>query len=122
MKSSVGPNKIEGWILKTPPSVNHYVKHTRSGRHYKTSEAETFMQMVAIAFKGKRLPKARYAVTITFWLGKGERLDVDNAPKCCLDALARCGAIASDSYVDELHVYKDRDSENPRTNILAWCL
>jgi crossover junction endodeoxyribonuclease RusA len=114
--------KIEGLILRTPPSVNHYVKHTRSGRHYKTPEAETFMQMVAIAFRGLTLPKARYGVTINFWLGKGERLDVDNAPKCCLDALVRCGAIASDSYVDELHVYKKRDRANPRTYICASSL
>ena len=115
-------SQIEGWITRTPPSVNHYVKHTRSGRHYKTSDAESFMQRVAIVFLGKKLPKARYGVTINFWLGKGERLDVDNAPKCCMDALVRCGAIASDSYVDELHVYKDRDSQNPNTNILVWCL
>jgi len=122
MKSSVGLKEIEGWIARTPPSVNHYVKHTRSGRHYKTSDAENFMQLVAIAFRGKQLTKDRYGVTIHFWLGKGERLDVDNAPKCCLDALVRCGAIASDSYVDALHVYKDRDSKNPRTKILAWLL
>lgn len=111
---------IEGWIGKTPPSVNHYVRHSMGGRHYRTSEANTFMQMVAIAFRGLRLPKARYSVSIHFWLGRGKKMDVDNAPKCCLDALVRCGAIVSDAYVDELHVEKFRGE--PKTHILVRSL
>ena len=111
---------ISGTVRGTPPSVNSYVRHSH-GRHYRTAKTDDFMQRVAIAFRGKKLsPKARYYVEIHLYLGKGDRIDVDNAPKTVLDALAKCGAIKSDSQVDSMSITKDRDRENPRTEIVVF--
>jgi Holliday junction resolvase RusA-like endonuclease len=61
--------------------------------------------------------KLRYHVRINVMLGKGQRLDIDNGLKVCLDALKDCGAIHSDAAVTALSVSMGRDAENPRTEI-----
>lgn len=102
-----------------PPSVNHYVKHTRMGRHYKTPEAEAFAQRLALAsgeHRGKNIEAV--SVAIILFLGKGQRLDIDNAPKVVLDSLVRCGVIRSDASIMTLIVTKYRaDKSSVRIEI-----
>jgi crossover junction endodeoxyribonuclease RusA len=104
-----------------PPSVNHYVKHTRNGRHYVTAEAKAFKEAVAIFAKG-RVEADEYLVVSIVWLGAGQRGDVDNFPKVVLDALVDAGVIHSDAAVREIRFRKERDPKNPRTEIevMAW--
>ena len=100
-----------------PPSVNHYVKHTRSGRHYKTPEAIAFQQALALFAKHQSIKAKAYRVHYTVYQGKGSRGDVDNYAKCILDGMVHAGVIHSDAAITELSMAKQRDWENPRTEI-----
>ena len=100
-----------------PPSVNHYVKHTRSGRHYVTAEARAFKDSIAIFAAGQTVAAKEYGVEIAVFLGKGDRIDIDNIPKCCLDGLKDAGVIHSDAAITKLTLEKGRDWQNPRTEI-----
>jgi Holliday junction resolvase RusA-like endonuclease len=98
-----------------PPSVNHYVKHTRTGRRYVTGEATAFKQALADFNRGEFVQGRAFSVQIDVTLGKGDRGDVDNFPKLCLDGLADAGAFRdfkgkplSDAYVTKLCVNVDR--------------
>lgn len=104
-----------------PPTVNSYVRHTRAGRHYKTPEARRFRESVALL--GKKyagiLGKGPYFVWIYVFLGKGDRLDIDNGNKVILDGMVDGGVLKSDANVNMLLVFKGRDRQNPRTEIWA---
>jgi Holliday junction resolvase RusA-like endonuclease len=50
---------VEICVSLVPPSVNRYVRHTRSGRHYVTAEALAFKEAVGLFARGARL---RYKV------------------------------------------------------------
>lgn len=99
-----------------PPSVNHYVKHTRNGRRYVTDEASAFKDSVAIAASGLYVRAKRFQVTLVIVLGKGDRGDVDNFPKLVLDGMAGCGIFqdakgkrSSDAHVRDLRVIVNAD-------------
>jgi crossover junction endodeoxyribonuclease RusA len=94
-----------------PPSVNHYAKHTRSGKHYVTGEAQAFKDEIALAVKGRYVESIYLSVNMTVTLGKCQKGDVDNFPKLVLDGLAACGAFrdekgkrVSDAQVRHLEV------------------
>ena len=101
--------EIKFTVPVIPPSVNHYIQHTRSGIHYRTDEAESFAALVAIsagAWRGRRLEAEEVDLFIN--LGPGQRGDLDNFPKVVLDSLVRCGVIRSDATITELNVRKAR--------------
>jgi len=100
----------------TPPSVNDYVRHTRRGRHYKTKEAVAFQHAVALCSGGQKIDAKRLSVTMTIFLGKADRGDVDNFPKCVLDGLKGC-VVTTDAKFKDMIVHLDRDWLNPRTEI-----
>lgn len=105
-----------------PPSVNHYVKHTRTGRHYVTKEAKAFKEAIVLLAPRNSQPAKRYRVVLSVFLGAGARGDVDNFGKCPLDALVSAGVIHSDAAVESLTINKFRDKENPRTEITVEAL
>ena len=111
------PNSIKLVIPLLPVSVNHYVRHTRSGRHYLTKEAKAFKNAVAIIARRKKVDAQSYHVDVHLYLGHGQRGDVDNFNKLVLDALVDAGVIHSDAAVSELFTFKYRDRGNPRTEI-----
>lgn len=110
-------------IQAEPPSVNNYVRHTRSGRHYKTKEAHAWMGevcktvLLAGARNDPRVAGNTHEVTYTVYQGKGSRGDVDNYGKCILDALVATGVLKSDASIVDLYAHKRRDRDNPRTEI-----
>lgn len=108
-------------IPMVPPSVNHYVKHTRQGRHYVSKEAGVFKQLVYLAARecGRFFASGTYKVTVGIFLGKGQKGDIDNFAKVVLDSLTEAGVIHSDAAVMELWMRKHRDVVNPRTEILV---
>lgn len=110
-------SEISFTVPLVPPSVNHYVKHTRSGRHYVTQEAKAFKAAVIIFAARKAVVAKRYAVVCSIYLGKGGRGDVDNFGKCVLDSLVSAKVIHSDAAVASFMLEKFRDPENPRTEI-----
>jgi crossover junction endodeoxyribonuclease RusA len=114
-----------------PPDLNHYVRHTRQGRHYVTKEATEFKATLATFNRGEFIQGKSFAVHIVIVFGKGDRGDVDGFPKLVLDGLADCGVFRdrkgkeiSDAYVDRLLVYRDREQRPPvgRTEITVGCI
>lgn len=91
----------------TPPSVNHYVKHSR-GRHFKTAEATRFLRDIAYIANGRQIRAKEYTVDILIYLAPKQRLDIDNAPKLCLDGLVKAGVIHSDAAIKILRVMLER--------------
>lgn len=100
-----------------PPSVNHYVKHTRTGRSYVTAEAMEFKIAIAVYANHSSVRAKTFSVSIAVVLPKRARGDVDNFPKLCLDGLADAGVFlnrkgkrVSDAYVRHLVVDLDTAS------------
>jgi crossover junction endodeoxyribonuclease RusA len=102
-------------IPLVPPSVNHYVKHTRTGIHYVTAEAKSFKEAVWVCCREK-MPNANW-IEIAVYLGKGQKLDVDNGNKVILDGLKEAGVIKSDASLKHLTIDLHRDWKAPRTEL-----
>jgi len=107
-----------------PALLNHYVRHTRSGRHYKTREALSFEEIGAVACRGHYIAGKAYLVTINIYQGAGAKGDIDGYAKQVLDLLANNGVLldrkgkrSTDAHVIELHMTKRRDRDNPRTEV-----
>ena len=100
-----------------PPSVNHYWKHTRSGRHYVTAEGRAYKEAVALFARGQSLASKRYELEAVIYLGYGQRGDGDNFWKAIADGLVEAGVIHSDAAVTDWILRKRRDRANPRTEI-----
>lgn len=119
-------NELTLVIQAEPPTVNMYVRHTRSGRHYKTKAAVEWFDLVnhEVLLASYRIPDflpevegKRHEVTYTVYQGKKSKGDVDNYAKCILDSLVATGVLKSDASIVDLHAHKRRDRENPRTEI-----
>jgi Holliday junction resolvase RusA-like endonuclease len=108
-----------------PPSVNHYVQHSR-GRHFRTPEALRFQDDLAIMARGRCVGtgKCRFSVEIEISLGPKQKGDIDNFPKIVLDGLVIAGVIHSDSAVDLLTIKKGRTGalESASTKIVVRLL
>jgi len=102
-----------------PPTVNHYVKHTRRGRHYVSGEAISFKEAVRLFSKRQQVRGAQYKVEVWVHLGKGQKGDIDNFAKVVLDGLKDAGVIDSDAKIANLHLYKRRSADRPRTEIMV---
>ena len=103
-----------------PPSVNHYVKHARSGIHYVTKDGLAFKEAVFICAQRRQVVKCKaYSLEATVYLGKKQRLDGDNAWKCIADGLKEAKVIHSDAAVKRWLLVIERDWHNPRTEILV---
>ncbi len=105
-----------------PPSVNHYVKHTRSGRHYVTKEGIAYKFAVKVYAAGLSVTAKKYALSVIVYLGKGQRGDGDNFFKCIGDGLKDAGVIHSDAAVKHWAIEVRCDWENPRTEITVRAL
>ena len=108
---------IQFTVPLVPPSVNHYVKHTRRGFHYVTAEAKSFKSAVRLFARGRVVTAKKYEVEFTVYLGFKKRGDADNFSKVILDGLAEAGVIHSDTAVKRCISGVDRDRRNPRTEI-----
>jgi crossover junction endodeoxyribonuclease RusA len=100
-----------------PPSVNHYWKHTRFGRHYVTAEGRAYKEAIALCAGRQSVRAKYYEIEAVIFLGYGQRGDVDNFGKAIGDGLVEAGVIHSDAAVTDLILRKRRDSANPRTEI-----
>jgi Holliday junction resolvase RusA-like endonuclease len=110
-------NQVAFAVPLVPPSVNHYVKHTRHGRHYLTREGLEFKRAVAILARGRSVAAKRYELEAVIYLGHGKRGDGDNFWKVIADGLVEARVIHSDAAVEDWILRKRRDPDNPRTEI-----
>ena len=101
-------------VSALPPNVNHAVRHTRDGRHYKTKAAEDFDWQVALEWRKHdrgTIEAEHYAVDIMFQLKagrKGRQPDLDGLCKYALDALVHCNIILDDVRVTDLSLHKQQ--------------
>jgi len=102
------PNILTFSVPLLAPSVNHYAKHTRTGRHYVTGEARAFKDAVALYARGRSVRFDWYSVVVTLTLGPKQKGDIDNFGKLALDALVDAGVIHSDAKVSCLVLHKFR--------------
>jgi len=100
-----------------PPSVNHYIKHTRKGLHYVTKEAQDFKMAVGLCARGRSIHADRYSLEVWIYLGFGQRGDGDNFWKVIADGLVEAKVIHSDAAIEDWILHKRRDIERPRTEI-----
>lgn len=55
--------------------------------------------------------------TIVAYLGSGQHIDPDNIAAAPLDALQRAGIVTNDYWCAPLHVFRERDTRDPRIEI-----
>lgn len=105
--------------LSLPPSVNHYLRHTRNGT-YKTQDAKSWQASsgyLARRWWGQREPLAQKLV-LRCWVywPDNRRRDCDNLTKCLADALT--GIVwADDCYVLPQYMDYQVDKKNPRIEV-----
>ena len=106
----------------TPPSGNHYVKHTGAGRHYVSGQAKAFKNAVGLFARGKSMDGKRLGLEVWIYLGHGQRGDGDNFWKVLADGLVQGRVISSDAAIEDWILHKRRDRENVRTEIRVYAL
>lgn len=106
--------------LPWPPSVNAYWRMfqnrmiiSKDGREYR----QEVLANVPIA--ARRKLTGRLTVTITAWPPDRRRRDIDNLPKCVLDALAKAGVYEDDSQIDYLAIERGDVCEKGRLDIMV---
>jgi len=111
-----------------PPSGNHYKSYRivvpKNGgkpfaQWYLTSEAEAWMDAVAVVAGGQQLRGPSLELQYIVYLPDRRRRDTANFEKCLSDALTHCGAIEDDSLITDIHGHKRYDPANPRTVIVV---
>lgn len=111
------PQEIWFVVPMTPVGFNHYVRHTRTGRHYVSKEAKVFKEFVWVHC-GRRQMRARaYQVEATVYLDKKQKGDADGFWKLILDGLVYAGVIDTDAKVSDIILRKRRDPGAARTEI-----
>lgn len=90
---------MSDWLeiaLPYPPSVNHYWKHTRNGRHYISDKGKAFRsEVVKICQQFDPFKGAVQTVLQVYYPDKRKR-DPDNLEKALWDALKIGGLIEED--------------------------
>ncbi|OBX05745.1 endodeoxyribonuclease RusA [Gallibacterium genomosp. 3] len=91
---------MSDWVelcLPYPPSVNHYWRHTRQGRHYISKTGKEFREKVLnICSQFDRIAGTVQMQIDVYYLDNRER-DPDNLQKALFDALTASGIIDGDS-------------------------
>lgn len=101
-------------IETEPISVNRMYR----GRRFLTKDGKAVKDAIAweVSSQWRIAPiKGVVALNIMFYF-KNKRMDIDNALKGLLDCMTGL-VYEDDSQIEELHVFKMVDKENPRTEI-----
>jgi Holliday junction resolvase RusA-like endonuclease len=116
-------------IPMLPPGVNHYIEHPAAGVHIKSAAAKAWERDFPIFSRGQFVTGQRFAVTLRFTFGPGDRGDIDGFSKLPLDCAAKAGmfrnpkgAWLSDAWVkrlisEVLDSKQDRE-RGPQTEII----
>ena len=87
-------------INDVPPTANRMWRRNPRGGMYLTSEAHAFVEEVALAVKGARVPESwKYCAVEIIVEPRRRSGDVDNRIKPTLDALTKCGFWDDDDMV-----------------------
>ena len=106
----------------TPPSTSQIYKYCRIGnfiRGYMTAEGvrkkEEYRWTMKTQYKGNLLVE-EFALEVKFYFPDKRKRDIDNFNKLWLDA-GKDIIWQDDSLINELHLYKYIDKDNPRIEI-----
>ncbi len=95
--------------LPYPPTGNHAVKHTRSGKHYTTAETKAYRQHVnlLVASKGAAMRlSGALAVVVEISPPDRRRRDMDNVWKTLADALTLADLWLDDFQIADLRLIR----------------
>jgi Holliday junction resolvase RusA-like endonuclease len=122
------PYRCDFQIPMLPPTVNHYIQHPAAGVHVKSKAAKAFGDQFPIFARDLYVMSAsgKFAVTLEYWPGPGDRGDVDNYNKLPLDCAAKRGMLrnkrneaVSDAWIKRLtvviHDEADDRTKGPKT-------
>jgi len=131
LRASITPQRLI-LTLPVPPSINHQYATVNgrrllsaAGRGYKSTVGQQVL--IALARSPYREPLLRtlrandLALSIRFYFASPLRRDVDGGLKIAQDAL--CEALGlNDNRVTEIHLYKTRDTHQPRIEMTLGTL
>ena len=100
-------------VLPVPPSVNHYLRHTRWGVTL-TEEAKAFKDEVRLTVKGNPI-KGNVRMEIHYYRPR-KAGDIDSILKLTQDSLQGI-LYDNDKQITELHVYRYDDKKYPRLEV-----
>ena len=107
--------------LPHPPSINHYWRHTRSGKHYISKEGRDFRAVVCGTLRAAKVNPypmpTRLAITIHWHPPDRRRRDADNIFKPLFDALEHGGAFEDDWQIRHIFM-SERGVKKPGSVIL----
>jgi crossover junction endodeoxyribonuclease RusA len=131
LRASISPDRLT-LSLPVPPSINHQYATVNgrrllssAGRSYKATVAhQVLMALARSPHKGpllRALRESDLALSIRFYFVSPLRRDVDGGLKIAQDAL--CEALGlNDNRVVEIHLYKSRDTHQPRIEMTLGAL
>jgi crossover junction endodeoxyribonuclease RusA len=104
------------FTLPYPPSVNHYLGHSRYGI-YRTAEARNYRDVVWWVLHDMRIKPLEKPLIVTIQAYRPRKTgDIDGILKVSLDAMNKL-AYEDDKQIVVLHVYRRDDKHNPRLEV-----
>lgn len=105
------------FTLPYPPSVNHYLGHTRSGHMYRTQAANDYKEIVGWTLRDLNVDPLEGLLIVTVHAFRPRKAgDIDGILKVSLDAMNKL-AYLDDKQIVELHVFRGDDKHNPRLEV-----
>ncbi len=105
------------FTLPYPPSVNHYLAHTRRGM-YRTKAANNYRTNVAWILSTEIDEPLKTPLSVTIYAYRPRKAgDIDGILKVSLDAMNKL-AYVDDKQIVELHVFRGDDKYNPRLEVV----
>ena len=102
----------------TDSAKRQQLRQAHSGRKaLQSPRTLSWYEAIATPMPGRKWQGRCHSVTYLVYQGHNQKGDVDNYAKCILDSLVRATILKSDASVVEIHGYKFRDKDNPRTEI-----
>lgn len=102
--------------LPYPPSNNHYMGRTRSGKSFLTKVTKDFRAAVAELVGPSTTKNTFLAVEVTIYHPDRRKRDICNIEKCLSDALQHAGQFEDDYLIDDIRFTRARDNTS---NILT---
>lgn len=92
---------MSDWLeicLPYPPSVNHYWKHTRQGRHYISKAGREFKKIATDVCAMFDPFEGAVEIKMEIYFPDNRPRDLDNITKGVFDSLVGAGLIQDDNY------------------------
>lgn len=98
-KDELEEDVMSEWVeleLPYPPTVNHYWKHTKQGRHYISKAGREFKKIATEVCSQFDPIIGQVEIKIKIYFPDNRARDLDNLPKGIFDSLVGAGLIQDD--------------------------